>query len=104
MDSFKACTRSYSPAGILRDTMFHKMTDQDWDLVHRCASQRQFTISAMQRSSFPRAGRRLFRAFHFDVRLIGNIGQAKLLGGENGIVGLSRIIAMEGLSKMCART
>src|SRR5580704_12334941 len=33
MDSFKGLHAIISPAGILRDTMFHKMTDADWDLV-----------------------------------------------------------------------
>ena len=31
LDSFKGLHAIISPAGILRDTMFHKMTDQDWD-------------------------------------------------------------------------
>src|ERR1700758_5505299 len=33
MDSFKGLHAIISPAGILRDTMFHKMTDHDWDSV-----------------------------------------------------------------------
>src|SRR5215467_1496490 len=33
LDTFKGLHAVISPAGILRDTMFHKMTDQDWDMV-----------------------------------------------------------------------
>ena len=32
-DSFGALHAIISPAGILRDVMFHKMTEEDWDLV-----------------------------------------------------------------------
>src|SRR5438270_11988671 len=31
MDSFKGLHAVISPAGILRDTMLHKITDHDWD-------------------------------------------------------------------------
>ena len=33
MDSFKGLHAIINPAGILRDVMFHKMTDEDWDRV-----------------------------------------------------------------------
>ena len=33
MDSFKGLHAIINPAGILRDVMFHKMTDQDWEQV-----------------------------------------------------------------------
>src|ERR1041384_3786543 len=33
MDSFKGLHVIINPAGILRDVMFHKMTDEDWDRV-----------------------------------------------------------------------
>src|SRR5580658_2676602 len=33
MDTFKGLHAVINPAGILRDTMFHKMSDDDWDMV-----------------------------------------------------------------------
>src|SRR6516165_9080190 len=33
MDEFGALHAVINPAGILRDTMFHKMADEDWDIV-----------------------------------------------------------------------
>src|SRR6201989_24133 len=33
MDEFKGLHAVINPAGILRDKMFHKMTDEDWDMV-----------------------------------------------------------------------
>src|ERR1700754_4027130 len=33
MDPYKGLHAIINPAGILRDVMFHKMTDEDWDKV-----------------------------------------------------------------------
>ena len=33
LDTFKGLHAVINPAGILRDKMFHKMTDEDWDAV-----------------------------------------------------------------------
>ena len=33
MDTYKGLHSIISPAGILRDKMFHKMGDEEWDVV-----------------------------------------------------------------------
>src|SRR3546814_411324 len=95
-DTFGGLHAVINPAGILRDVMFHKMSEDDWDRV----------IDVHMRGSFnvARATIELFRgqndgAYTFSTStsgLFGNIGQANYGAAKMGIAGLSRIIAMEG--------
>ena len=89
MDSFKGLHAIINPAGILRDVMFHKMTDADWDQVDRGASATAATMSAARRSiiSASRAKARIV-LFTSTSGLIGNIGQANYAAAKMGIVGL----------------
>ena len=84
MDSFKGLHAIISPAGILRDTMFHKMTDAGLGSRHRRASQRQLQYLPCGHQSFPRAGRRLVRAVHVHVRTDRKYRPGELLRGEDG--------------------
>jgi len=95
-DSFGGLHAIINPAGILRDKMFHKMDDADWDAVIEVHLRGAYNVS--------RASIELFRAqedgayVHFTSTsgLIGNIGQANYAAAKLGVMGLSRIIAMEG--------
>ena len=99
MDSFKGLHAIISPAGILRDTMFHKMSDQDWDLVIDVHLNGSYNICHAAINHFREQNEGSFVLFTSTSGLIGNIGQANYAAAKMGIVGLSRIIAMEGLSK-----
>jgi NAD(P)-dependent dehydrogenase (short-subunit alcohol dehydrogenase family) len=96
---FKGLHAIISPAGILRDTMFHKMTDQDWDLVIDVHLQGSYNVCRAAINHFREQGEGSFVLFTSTSGLIGNIGQANYAAAKMGIVGLSRIIAMEGLQK-----
>jgi NAD(P)-dependent dehydrogenase (short-subunit alcohol dehydrogenase family) len=85
-----------NPAGILRDAMFHKMSDSDFfdviDVHLRGAyNVARATIDALRRQM---DGAYLF--FTSTSGLIGNLGQANYAAAKMGVVGLSRILAMEG--------
>ena len=67
MDTFKGLHAVINPAGILRDTMFHKMTDEDWDMVIDVHLNGSYNVYARRDQSFPRTGRRLVRPLHLDV-------------------------------------
>jgi NAD(P)-dependent dehydrogenase (short-subunit alcohol dehydrogenase family) len=98
-DCFGALHGIINPAGILRDRMFHKMDDADWDAVIEVHLRGAYNVS--------RASIELFRAqedgvyVHFTSTsgLIGNIGQANYAAAKLGVMGLSRILAMEGAAK-----
>ncbi|MFC6198626.1 SDR family NAD(P)-dependent oxidoreductase [Ponticaulis profundi] len=88
-----------NPAGILRDGMFHKMSEDDWDSVIAVHLRGSFNVARASVEYFrdKEAGNYVF--FTSTTGLIGNIGQANYGAAKLGIVGLSRILAMEGERK-----
>src|ERR1700753_1489318 len=99
MDTFKGLHAIINPAGILRDVMFHKMTDEDWDKVIEVHLQGSYNVCKAAVNHFREQQEGSFVLFTSTSGLIGNIGQANYAAAKMGIVGLSRIIAMEGAQK-----
>lgn len=99
MDEFKGLHAIINPAGILRDTMFHKMTDDDWDKVIEVHLQGSYNVCHAAVNHFREQQEGSFVLFTSTSGLIGNVGQANYAAAKMGIVGLSRIIAMEGAMK-----
>ncbi|HEY2446681.1 MAG TPA: SDR family NAD(P)-dependent oxidoreductase [Rhizomicrobium sp.] len=99
MDSFRGLHAIVSPAGILRDTMFHKMTDHDWDSVIEVHLQGSYNVCRAAINHFREQNEGSFVLFTSTSGLIGNVGQANYAAAKMGIAGLSRIIAMEGAQK-----
>ena len=99
MDEFKGLHAIINPAGILRDTMFHKMTDEDWDKVIEVHLQGSYNVCHAAINHFREQQEGSFVLFTSTSGLIGNVGQANYAAAKMGIVGMSRIIAMEGAQK-----
>ena len=99
MDSFKGLNAIINPAGILRDKMFHKMTPEDWDAVIEVHLKGSFNVCHAAINHFREQEDGSFVLFTSTSGLIGNVGQANYAAAKMGIVGLSRIIAMEGANK-----
>lgn len=99
MDEFKGLHAIINPAGILRDTMFHKMTDEDWDKVIEVHLQGSYNVCHAAVNHFREQQEGSFVLFTSTSGLIGNVGQANYAAAKMGIVGMSRIIAMEGMQK-----
>lgn len=86
------------PAGILRDGMFHKMTEADWDSVIAVHLRGSFNICRATIEHFREQKAGAIVLFSSTSGLIGNIGQTNYGAAKMGIAGLSRIIAMENAS------
>jgi NAD(P)-dependent dehydrogenase (short-subunit alcohol dehydrogenase family) len=99
LDTFGGLHSVISPAGILRDGMFHKMADEDWDAVLEVHLKGSYNITRAAVNHFREQQEGSFVLFTSTSGLIGNIGQANYAAAKMGIAGLSRIIAMEGASK-----
>ena len=99
LDSFKGLHAVISPAGILRDSMFHKMEDKDWDAVIDVHLNGSYNICRAAINHFREQNEGSFVLFTSTSGLIGNVGQANYAAAKMGIAGLSRIIAMEGAQK-----
>jgi len=99
LDEFKGLHAVINPAGILRDVMFHKMEDKDWDQVIDVHLNGSYNVCRAAINHFREQGEGSFVLFTSTSGLIGNVGQANYAAAKMGIVGLSRIVAMEGVQK-----
>ncbi len=99
MDAFGRLDAVINPAGILRDGMFHKMPDEDWDQVIEVHLRGAYNVTRATIEHFRTQGSGAYVLFTSTSGLIGNIGQANYAAAKLGVMGLSRIIAMEGAAK-----
>ena len=99
MEAFGGLHAVINPAGILRDGMFHKMTDADWDSVIAVHLRGAYNVSRAAIELFRNQEEGSFVHFTSTSGLIGNIGQANYAAAKLGVMGLSRILAMEGAMK-----
>ncbi len=99
LDTFGGLHSVISPAGILRDKMFHKMEDEDWHSVINVHLNGSYNVTKAAINHFRTQEEGSFVLFTSTSGLIGNIGQANYAAAKMGIVGLSKIIAMEGAQK-----
>ena len=82
-------------AGILRDRIFHKMSQVDWDDVIRINLNGYFYASKAAALQFKEQGSGSFVHFTSTSGLIGNFGQANYSAAKLGVVGLSNSIALD---------
>jgi len=88
-----------NPAGILRDGMFHKMSWEDWKAVIDVHLHGAFNVTRATVELFREQQDGSYVLFTSTSGLIGNIGQANYAAAKLGVMGLSRILAMEGAIK-----
>ena len=82
-------------AGILRDAIFHKMTEDDWDAVIGVHLKGSFNTSRAAAPRFRAQGSGCFVHMTSTSGLIGNLGQANYAAAKLGIVGLSKSLALD---------
>jgi NAD(P)-dependent dehydrogenase (short-subunit alcohol dehydrogenase family) len=82
-------------AGILRDTIWHKMSHEDWRAVIDVHLNGSFNVSKAATPYFREQQSGSFIHFTSTSGLIGNIGQANYSAAKLGIVGLSQSIALD---------
>ena len=99
MDTFGGLHAVINPAGILRDGMFHKMSDEDWDQVIEVHLRGAYNVTRASVEHFRERQDGAYVHFTSTSGLIGNIGQANYAAAKLGVMGLSRIVAMEGALK-----
>jgi NAD(P)-dependent dehydrogenase (short-subunit alcohol dehydrogenase family) len=82
-------------AGILRDRMIFNMTEEEWDAVINTHLKGTFAVTraAAPRMKEQRSGR--FINMTSTSGLVGNIGQANYAAAKLGIVGLTKVVALD---------
>jgi len=95
MDTFGRLDIVVNNAGILRDRIFHKMTEEDFDIVIDVHLKGSFNVARNAADIFRK--QESGRMIHMSSTsgLIGNFGQANYSAAKLGIAGLSRSIALD---------
>ena len=95
VDRFGGIDIVVNNAGILRDAIFHKMTEDDWDAVIGVHLKGSFNTSRAAAPRFREQGSGCFVHMTSTSGLIGNLGQANYAAAKLGIVGLSKSLALD---------
>ncbi len=95
IDTFGRIDIVVNNAGILRDVIFHKMTDEDWDSVIKVHLYGSFYVSRAAAEHFRRQEGGVFVNMTSTSGLVGNAGQANYSAAKLGIVGLSKSLALD---------
>jgi NAD(P)-dependent dehydrogenase (short-subunit alcohol dehydrogenase family) len=82
-------------AGILRDRIFHKMSEPEWRGVIDTHLHGAFFVSRAAAPYFKEQGSGSYVQFTSSSGLIGNFGQANYAAAKMAIVGLSNSIALD---------
>ena len=95
IDTFGKIDIIVNNAGILRDTIFHKMDPSDWENVINVHLNGSFYVSRAAAPFFREQNSGSFVHMTSTSGLIGNFGQANYSAAKLGIVGLSKSIALD---------
>jgi NAD(P)-dependent dehydrogenase (short-subunit alcohol dehydrogenase family) len=95
LDAFGRVDIVVNNAGILRDRMIFNMTEEEWDAVINTHLKGSFAVT---RAASPlmreqRSGR--FINMTSTSGLVGNFGQANYAAAKLGIVGLTKVVALD---------
>ena len=95
VDAFGRIDIVINNAGILRDVMFHRMSEPEFDDVMAVHLKGSFNVSRAAATHFKAQGSGCFVHMTSTSGLIGNFGQANYSAAKLGIVGLSKSIALD---------
>ena len=95
IDTFGGLDVVVNNAGILRDRIFHHMSEPEWDAVIAVHLNGAFNVSRAAAPYMRQQESGAYVQFTSTSGLIGNFGQANYAAAKLGIVGLSKSIALD---------
>ena len=95
LDSFGRIDAVVNNAGNLRDSLFHKMTEEEFDSVLAVHLKGSFNVSRAAAPHFKAQASGAYVHMTSTSGLVGNFGQANYAAAKLGIVGLSKSIALD---------
>ena len=95
IDAFGRVDAVVNNAGILRDTLFHKMTKEEFDVVDDVNLRGVFYVSRAAASHFKAQNSGAYVHMTSTSGLIGNLGQVNYAAAKLGVAGLSKCIAID---------
>jgi NAD(P)-dependent dehydrogenase (short-subunit alcohol dehydrogenase family) len=95
VDAFGRIDAVVNNAGNLRDSLFHKMTEEEFDAVIAVHLKGSFNVSRAAAPFFRGQASGAYVHMTSTSGLVGNFGQANYAAAKLGIVGLSKSIALD---------
>ncbi len=95
IDKFGRIDAVVNNAGNLRDALFHKMTEEEFDAVIGVHLKGTFNVSRAAAPFFKEQKSGAFVHMSSTSGLVGNFGQANYAAAKLGIAGLSKSIALD---------
>jgi NAD(P)-dependent dehydrogenase (short-subunit alcohol dehydrogenase family) len=95
VDAFGRIDFVVNNAGIVRDVIFHKMSESDWGSVIAVHLTGTFNVARAAAARFRVQGSGAVLNMTSTSGLIGNIGQANYAAAKLGVVALTRSIAID---------
>ncbi|MEQ1807723.1 MAG: SDR family NAD(P)-dependent oxidoreductase [Burkholderiaceae bacterium] len=95
VDTFGRIDIVINNAGILRDVMFHRMSEPEFDTVVAVHLKGSFNVSRAAAPHFKAQGSGAYVHMTSTSGLIGNFGQANYSAAKLGIAALSKSIALD---------
>ncbi len=99
MDNYGRIDVVVNNAGILRDSAFHKLTEQDWELVLKVHLGGSYAVTRAAWPHMRAAGYGRVIMTTSAAGIYGNFGQANYSAAKLGIHGLSQTLSIEGRGK-----
>src|SRR6185312_7107537 len=96
LDAFGRIDIVVNNAGILRDTSFAKMSDQDWDLIYRVHVLGSYRVTHAAWAHMRDAGYGRIIMTASAAGIYGNFGQANYSMAKLGLHGFAQTLAIEG--------
>jgi len=95
IDTFGRIDAVVNNAGILRDRIFHKMSEQEWDAVINVHLKGCFNVARAAAPHFRRQSSGAYVHMTSTSGIVGNFGQANYGAAKLGIFALSKCIALD---------
>lgn len=95
IDSFGRIDAVVNNAGILRDRIFHKMSEEEWDIVTNVHLKGSFNVARAAANHFRGQGSGAYVHMTSTSGIVGNFGQANYGAAKLGIFALSKCIALD---------
>ena len=96
LDNFGRIDIVVNNAGILRDSSFAKMSDQDWELIYKVHVDGAYKVT---KAAWPHMLAQAYGRIIFTTSaagIYGNFGQANYSSAKSALIGLGRTLAVEG--------
>lgn len=95
LDNFGRIDGVVNNAGVLRDKIFHKMSEEEFDFSISVNLKGCFNVARAAANHFKEQNSGAFVHMTSTSGLVGNFGQANYCAAKLGVVGLSKAIALD---------